>query len=278
MRKLWSDNRFRTIVLLAILALFVGIQHHRAMQRGAANPFAEAVMALVAPVQSALRSTGNFLSDLSFGVVHGRRLREENQRLQREREALRAAQIALEEAQQENERLRRLLQFAQSKKVRPLVARVLALQPSAYFHTLIVNCGQAEGVRPRMVAMTDRGLVGLVYTVTRHTAHVLLITDPNASVGARIQRAESRAVGVCRGLGEDYLILTFLSKDADVRPGDVVVTSGLGGVYPAGIPIGTVEQVLEQRQAGMREARVKPFVQATQIEEILLTRGEAPPG
>jgi rod shape-determining protein MreC len=278
MRKLWSDNRFRIIVLLAVLALFVGIQHHRAMQRGAANPLAEAVMALVAPVQSALRSTGDFLSDFGYGVVHGRRLREENERLRREREALRAAQTTLEEVRQENERLRRLLQFAQSRKIRPLVARVLAIQPSAYFHTLMVNCGQAEGVRPRMVAVTDRGLVGLVYTVTRHTAHVLLITDPNASVGARIQRAESRAVGVCQGRGEDYLVLTFLAKDADVRPGDVVVTSGLGGVYPAGIPIGTVEQVLEQRQAGMREARVKPFVQVTQIEEVLLTRGEAPSG
>jgi len=277
MRNLWRDNRFRIIVVLAVLALFVGIQHNRAMQRGAANPFAEAVMALVAPVQSALRSTGDFLSDFGYGVVHGRRLREQNQRLQREIEALRAAQTALEEVQQENGRLRRLLQFAQSRKIRPLVARVLAIQPSAYFHTLIVNRGQAEGVRPRMVAVTDRGLVGLVYLVTRHTAHVLLITDPNASVGARIQRAESRAVGVCRGRGEDYLVLTFLSKDADVRPGDVVITSGLGGVYPAGIPIGTVEQVLEQRQAGMREARVKPFVNVMQIEEVLLTRGETPP-
>lgn len=276
MRNFWRDNRFRVIVLLAFVALLIGVQHNRAVQRGATNPFAEAIMALVAPVQSALRSTGDFLSDLGYGVVHGRRLREENERLQREIEALRASQITQEEVRQENERLRRLLQFAQSKKIRPLVARVLAIQPSAYFHTLIVSCGQAEGVHPRMVAVTDRGLVGLVYTVTRHTAHVLLITDPNASVGARIQRAESRAVGVCRGLGEEYLVLTFLSKDADVRPGDVVVTSGLGGVYPAGIPIGTVEQVIEQRQAGMREARVKPFVQVEQIEEVLLTRGEAP--
>ncbi len=277
MRNLWRDNRFRIILLLAVLALFVGVQHNRAVQRGAANPFAEAVMALVAPVQSALRSTGDFLSDFGYGVVHGRRLREENERLQREIEALHAAQTVQEELRQENERLRRLLQFAQSKKIRPLVARVLAIQPSAYFHTLIVGCGQAEGVHSRMVAVTDRGLVGLVYTVTRHTAHVLLITDPNASVGARIQRAESRAVGVCRGTGEEYLMLTFLSKDADVRPGDVVITSGLGGVYPAGIPIGTVEQVIEQKHAGMREARVKPFVNVMQIEEVLLTRGETTP-
>lgn len=277
MRNLWRDNRFRIIILLAVLALFVGVQHNRAVQRGAANPFAEAVMALVAPVQSALRSTGDFLSDFGYGVVHGRRLREENERLQREIEALRASHTLQEELRQENERLRRLLQFAQSKKMRPLVGRVLAIQPSAYFHTLIVGCGQAEGVRPRMVAVTDRGLVGLVYTVTRHTAHVLLITDPNASVGARIQRAESRAVGVCRGRGEEYLVLTFLSKDADVRPGDVVITSGLGGVYPAGIPIGTVEQVIEQKHAGMREARVKPFVNVMQIEEVLLTRGETTP-
>lgn len=275
MHNLWRDNRFRVIVLLAVLALFAGVQHNRAVQRGATNPFAEVVMALVAPVQSALRSTADFLSDFGYGVVHGRRLREENERLQKEVEALRAAETAQEELKQENERLRRLLQFAQTKKIRPLVARVLAIQPSAYFHTLIVGCGQAEGVRPRMVAVTDRGLVGIVYMVTRHTAHVLLITDPNASVGARVQRAESRAVGVCRGRGEEYLVLTFLSKDADVRPGDVVVTSGLGGVYPAGIPIGVVEQVMEQRQAGMREARVKPFVEVTRVEEVLLTRAEA---
>ncbi len=270
MRNLWRDKRFWVIVGLALLSLLIGIQHNRAVQRGAANPFAEAVMAVFAPVQSALRSTGRFLSDFGYGVMHGRQLREENRRLREQIEALRSAQVGWEELRQENERLRRLLGATQSARPRPLVARVLAVQPSAYFHTLIVARGKADGVRPRMVAATDTGLVGVVYTVTRHTAHVLLITDPNASVGARIQRAESRAVGVCRGRGEDYLVLTFLAKDADVRPGDVVITSGLGGVYPAGIPIGTVEEVMEQRQAGMREARVKPFVDVTRLEEILL--------
>jgi rod shape-determining protein MreC len=275
MRNLWRDNRFRVIVLLALAALFVGIQHNRAVQRGSPNPFAEAVMTLVAPLQSALRSAGGFLSDFGDGVLHGRRLREENRRLRQQIDRLRALEMTQEELRQENERLRRLLRFAQAEKTRALVARVLAIQPSAYFHTLIVGCGQAEGVRPRMVAITDKGLVGLVYMVTRHSAHILLLTDPNASVGARVQRAESRAVGICRGRGEDYLVLTFLSKDADVRLGDVVVTSGLGGVYPAGIPIGIVEQVMEQRQAGMREALVKPFVDVTRVEEVLLTRAEA---
>jgi rod shape-determining protein MreC len=274
MYNLWRDNRVRLIMLLALAALILGIQHNRAIQRGATNPFAEAVMAILAPVQSALRSVASGLSDFGYGVLHGRRLREENRHLRQQLEAMRAAEIAQEELRQENERLRRLLQFAQSKKIRPLVARVLGVQPSAYFHTLIIGCGQADGARPRMVAVTDEGLVGLVYAVTRHTAHVLLITDPNASVGARIQRAESRAVGVCRGRGDDYLLLTFLGKDADVRHGDVVVTSGLGGVYPAGIPIGTVEEVMDQRQSGMREARVKPFVNVMQVEEVLLTQAE----
>ncbi len=275
MPTLWRDKRFWVTVLLALMALLIGIQHNRAVQLGASNPFAEAVMALVAPVQSAIRSTGRFLSDFGYGLIHGRRLSEENRNLREQLEATHAEQIAQEELRQENERLRKLLNFAQSSRGRPLVARVLAIEPSAYFHTLIVGRGQADGVRQRMVAVTDRGLVGVVYLVTRHTAHVLLLTDPNASVGARVQRAESRAVGVCRGRGEETLILTFLSKDADVRPGDVVITSGLGGVFPAGIPIGTVVEVLEQRQAGMREALVKPFVDAMQVEEVLLYRGEA---
>ncbi|MCS6950509.1 MAG: rod shape-determining protein MreC [bacterium] len=274
MRNIWRDSRFWVISVLAVLALLLGIQHNRAAQRGATNPFAEAVMAIVAPVQSALVSAWDFLSDFGYGVWHGRRLRAENERLRRELEALRTQEIVHEELRQENERLRRLLAFSQTQRKPPLVARVLAIQPSAYFHTLIVGAGQARGVRPRMVAVTDRGLVGVVYLTTRYTAHVLLITDPNASVGARVQRAESRAVGVCRGRGEEDLLLTFLAKDADVRPGDVVVTSGLGGVYPAGIPIGTVEEVMEQRQAGMREARVRPFVDAMRLEEVLLLQGE----
>lgn len=277
MRNLWRDKRFWVIVGLALLSLLVGIQHNRAVQRGTANPLAEAVMVAVAPIQSAIRSTSTFLSDFGYGVLHGRRLREENRRLREQIEALQSAQVAQEELRQENERLRHLLAMKPSTKAHPLVARVLALQPSTYFHTLIVARGKADGVRPRMVAVTDRGLVGVVYNVTRHTAHVLLITDPNASVGARIQRAESRAVGVCRGRGEDYVMLIFLAKDADVRPGDVVITSGLGGVYPAGIPIGTVEEVLEQRQTGMREAKVRPFVDTMRLEEVLLYPPEATP-
>lgn len=278
MHTLWRDRRFWVIVFLGMMALLIGIQHNRASQRGATNPFAELAMALVEPVQAAISSAGDFLSDFGYGVVHGRRLSEENQRLREQIEAMHTAQIAQEELRQENERLRRLLNYAQSRGGRPVVGRVRAIQPSAYFHTLIVGRGQADGVRHRMVAVTERGLVGVVYLVTRHTAHVLLLTDPNASVGARVQRAESRAVGVCHGRGEQTLVLTFLSKDADVRPGDVIITSGLGGVYPAGIPIGTVVEVLEQKQAGMREALVKPFVDPTQVEEVLLYREEALPG
>lgn len=277
MRNLWRDKRFWVIVGLALLSLFVGIQHNRAVERGATNPFAEAVMAVVAPIQSAIRSTGTFLSDFGYGLLHGRRLREENRRLREQIEALQSVEVTQEELRQQNERLQRLLGTVQPTKARPLVVRVLALQPSTYFHTLIVGRGKADGVRHRMVAVTNKGLVGVVYNVTRHTAHVLLITDPNASVGARIQRAESRAVGVCRGRGEDYVILTFLAKDADVRPGDVVITSGLGGIYPAGIPIGTVEEVLEQRQTGMREAKVRPFVDTMRLEEVLLYPPEATP-
>lgn len=275
MRGIWRDSRFWITAILALLALLLGIQHNRATQRGARHPVADVVMAVLSPIQSALVSAKGFVSDFAYGVWYGRRLRVENERLRHELEALRHQAIVQEELRQENERLRRLLGFAQSQRQPARGARVLAIQPSAYFHTLIVGAGEAAGVHPRMVAITDRGLVGVVYLVTRYTSHVLLITDPNASVGARVQRAESRAVGVCRGRGEEYLLLTFLSKDADVRPGDVVVTSGLGGVYPAGIPIGTVEEVIEQRQAGMREARVKPFVDALRLEEVLLVPGEA---
>lgn len=273
MRSVWRDRRFWIVLLLATMSLIVGVQHNRAVRQGEIDPFAEIVMAVVRPVQAILRATGNWLSDFGYGLRHGRRLRQENERLRQQIEALQTNLLAYEELRQENERLRRLLNYVQKQSTRPIVARVIAIQPSAYFHTLIVDRGRAAGVRPQMVAVTTQGLVGLVYTATEKTAHVLLLTDPKASVGARVQRAQSRAVGVCRGKGEDYLLLTFLSKDADVRVGDTVVTSGLGGVYPAGIPIGVVEQVREDLQAGMREARVKPFVDFLKLEEVLLIQG-----
>lgn len=272
MSNLWRDKRLWLLVLLGMMSLAVGIQHNRAVREGAVDPFAEAVMAVLRPVQVALRATSGWISDFGYGVLHGRQLRQENERLRRQIEALISAQTSHEEVRQENERLRRLLGYVRKQSVRPVVARVLAIQPSAYFHTLLLDKGRADGVRTQMVALTDQGVVGVVYTVTENTSHVLLLTDPKASVGARIQRAESRAVGVCRGRGDEYLLLTFLSKDADVRVGDVVVTSGLGGVYPAGIPIGVVERVREQLQAGMREALVKPFVHFWQLEEVLLVR------
>lgn len=277
MRILWRDNRVRIIILLAFLATVIGVQHNRAVQRGSADPFAEAVMVVIAPVQSALRATGNFLSDFGYGVIHGRRLQIQNQRFKQQLEALQYERFKTEELRQENERLRRYLHYTQKNRPPSLTARVIAIQPSAYFHTLILGSGRSQGVQPRMVAVTDKGLVGLVYLVTQHTAHVLLITDPNASVGGRIQRTDSRVVGVCQGRGENEILLTFLPKDADVRVGDVVITSGLGGVFPAGIPIGAVEEVIEQRQSGMREARVKPFVEAARVEEVLLYRHEEIP-
>lgn len=193
-------------------------------------------------------------------------VRRDNEQLRREVAQL---QIALQQQRalaQQSRALAELLQLREQSQLDTIAAGVIAGSASPDFRTLTIDKGTADGLRPDMAVIAPAGVVGRIITPSARAAKVQLLIDRNAAAGALVER--SRAQGVVEGTGAD-LRLNYVSGTADVQSGDVVVTSGIDGIYPKGFVIGQIESV--ERGAGAFGAIVvRPAVDFSSIEAVLV--------
>ncbi len=204
------------------------------------------------------------------------RLREQNSAYREEVERLQTAMVRLREVELENQELRNLLGLRQQSPGGDVIpVRVVARDPLPFAHVLVVDGGTDQGIREDLPVMTWRGLVGRVLDADRHAARVLLLTDAGSSISGRTQSPDTRATGVVRGRNDDWLLMQYLAHGENVRTGDLVITSGLGGVFPAGIPIGTIVQVRRREQELFQEALVEPAARLGQLERVYVLKPES---
>ena len=202
-------------------------------------------------------------------------LRAENARLRAEVDRLTQEVVLLPELQRENADLRAELQFQQSNpQLKWISARIIGFDPSNLVHAIIIDRGTRSGVVEGMTVTTPRGLVGQVVQVTPNTAKVLLVTDVSSSVDSLIQ--SSRAKGVVNGSRAGQLTMTFIPQGVKVQPGDRIVTSGLGGVFPEGLFVGTITEVHQNDVDLYQEAKVQPAVDFGRIEEVMVIINHLP--
>ncbi len=223
-------------------------------------PFERAGNAIVSP----FTAVGSWFSDLSIS-------REDLESLEAQNDELLARLAELEEARQENERLRELVAFAEERKLTTLGARIIGRPTSSWEGVITIDRGSADGVEPGMPVLAAQGLVGQVLEVSKNSAKVVLITDQRSGVAALIQ--STRVPGVVEGSIEGGLTLEFVSSEEKPVQGDVILTSGLGGVYPQGLVIGDVTSVEERRGELFPRITVTSRVPIAQVEEVLVLVG-----
>jgi rod shape-determining protein MreC len=207
------------------------------------------------------------------GYVALRGLRTENDAL---RGALAAAQVATQEQRALADRARsleQLLGLRDRSNLSTVAAEVIAGAATPEFRTLTVDRGTIDGLRGDMAVIAPAGVVGRVITPAVRAAKVQLLIDRNAAAGALIER--SRSQGVVVGTGGARLQMDYVSEVSDVIVGDLVVTSGIDGIYPKGYPIGTVESV-ERSGGAYRRIIVRPAVDFTSLEDVLIVLTPAP--
>lgn len=196
--------------------------------------------------------------------------RSENKKL-KEQLAMQKLDISLvEELRRENERLRDLLTFSQSKSFDYLVAQVIAVDPSAYFKTMVLDRGTSDGVERDMPVVSTQGVIGRVLEVSRWTSKVLLLTDINSRIDAVVQR--SRARTIVAGSIDGGLRLQYLPRRQNLQEGDVLVTSGLAGRYPPGFYIGTIETIEKNANFVLEEASLEASVDFDTVEEVFIVK------
>lgn len=198
---------------------------------------------------------------------------EELDKLKKENSTLRAEQARYSEILAENVRYRDLLKFKQGYTQFSLLgATVIARDYGAWTQTITIDRGEDSGIRKYMPVMIPTGLVGFVSEVYANTSKVQLLLDPRTSIGGIVQRPTSRVVSMVSGNSSEPGLLTFTSlpKEADVIKGDVIVTSGYGGVYPKGLVIGTVQKVDIDTLGGTQVAEIKPAADFSHMEEVFV--------
>jgi rod shape-determining protein MreC len=238
-----------------MVLLFLGSVARIALLRNVAN-------AVLTPPQALLRS-----------VAAGVRLPSENARLRRAAARLAVENFALREAGVENARLRRLLDFSAASGFRLEPAAVVARDAGRFGRALKIAKGSRSGVRVDMPVVSHEGLVGRVVEALGDAAFVQTLEDPDFRASALVQR--SRAVGILEWEAGRGARLANVPHHADVEQGDLVVTSGLGEIFPKGILVGRVDRVSYDEGHLFRKIEVDAFVKFGLLEEVFVVMGPA---
>ena len=228
---------------------------------------------LTLPVQRLLRDTGNELRSATGAVSDTTTLRQHNQQLEQTIAQLTVENLRLKEIEAENVRLRSLLQFrdvnpSYTYKGGQVVGRLVANEPSNIIHSILIDIGSNNGIESGMPVVTERGLVGRVTEVYSNAARVLLITDSSSNVNAMLQNTRLR--GILRGRTNQAPIMDYLPQDQSILVGDIVVTSGEGGRFPVGIPVGQVVEVAQNDVEMFQQAVVRTTVDFDTLETVLV--------
>lgn len=196
-------------------------------------------------------------------------LRQRNAELEGEVAELQAQVIQLQQEVGETEILAALVDFSRARSENSYkAAAVIGRDPSPFLHYVIINVGSNDGILRGMPVVTNQGLIGRVEAVIADAARVQLITDPASSVNVRLQNAETEASLVGSVTGD--MTLELIPQDINVQPGDLVLTSGLGGGYPPDLIIGQVVNVRSRDFDLFQQATVQPVVDFNQLEIVLV--------
>lgn len=252
--------------LLVLLSIGLMVADHRYQHLEAVRGF---LSGAIAPLRYAVNAPAELLGWTSERMTSRGELIERIEALERANLRLRARQQKFETIRSENARLRALLESSAKRDERVLVAELLAVDLDPYRQQVVLNKGTRAGVYRGQPVIDAHGIMGQVMQVGPVTATALLISDPNHALPVQINRNGLRTIA--SGTGEpDRLELLYIPNSADIRVGDLLVTSGLGGRFPANYPVGTVVEV--DRRPGHQFARVtaEPEAQLDRSREVLL--------
>lgn len=214
-------------------------------------------------------SIGNALADLVT-------VRKANQRLKNEILALQLENQALRESSLENERLRRLLNLSAPPGFSPVAAEVVGLEPTHRPTEITVNRGAKDGLSRNLPVVHLNGLVGKVVDATPDAAVIQLLFDPGCRVAARDRK--SRVLGIVKWKSGPYLSFDNVAPADNVAVGDTIVSSGLGGVFPEGLVVGTVRTVAADTLSIFRKIDLAPAVGFSSLDEVFVLVPKSPSG
>ncbi|MEN6394652.1 MAG: rod shape-determining protein MreC [Anaerolineaceae bacterium] len=259
-----TSRSLQTIVLVLIVLGLIGLA-----LGGYLTPLSRIFVNPIIQAQAWITSRYQAVQSILSASEDTQLLRQRNAELEAEVSRLQTQIIELEQQLSETKILSALVDFARANpEYRYQAATVVATDPSPFLQYVIINIGSDDGIRRGMPVVTQQGLVGRISGVTAGAARVQLITDPNSSINVRIEPSGALAMIVGQITGD--ISLEMIPQEADVNAGDLVLTSGLGGGFPANIIVGQVSGVRKRDLDLFQRASVQPVVDFSKISIVLV--------
>jgi len=252
------------IVLIAVNIIVLSVNSRRYTTFG----LERVAISFISPFQELVTRSIRFTQDIWYHYFALVTIAKENNALRTQLNRASEKSNLWQETDLANARLRNLLDFQKNITELVVAAEVIGKDPSTWFKTVIIDKGKADGLTKGLPVVMPQGIAGQVIEVANHYAKVMLIIDRNSAVDALVQR--TRARGVIKGESTDQLRLDYVLRKKDVRVGDTVVSSGLDGIYPKGLRIGVVAEVIEHEADIFHEVLISPMVDFEKLEEVLV--------
>lgn len=265
---MFSKKTLTIVGLIVLLAASITVLSLPARPTGAAHRTGGIAMTVIGPFQKALTGSIRFVQGLWSHYFYLVATARENEKL---REALSRAieeKSQYQEAALSNERLRRLLDLKTSSPHQLLAAEVIGKDPSPWFKTIIVDKGSNAGVVVSMPVVIPEGIVGKVVECAGGYAKVLLLVDQNSAVDAIVQR--TRARGIVKGGLPGKCVFDYVLRKDDIGVGDIVISSGIDGVFPKGLLVGEVSEIVKRNAGVFQDVSITPYVDFEKIEEVFI--------
>jgi rod shape-determining protein MreC len=236
------------------------------------DPVGPVLMWLFRPLQLGLQLSTAWIQDMHESYITLAAFKAENEKLRKRIQTLEIERNRWLEAEATNQRLQQLLEFRSQLPADSVTASIIANSASTWFQSCLLDKGSDDRVRKGMAVVTPLGVVGQVVSVTARSAKVLLMTDPNSGVDVLVQR--TRARGIVSGSLENGPILKYVKRSEDIQVGDRLVTSGLDGIFPKGMMVGTVIKARKQNLGLFQYIEVMPAVTAARAEEVMVVNAD----
>ena len=266
-----QPGRYRTPLLLILTLLLVFTVLSLSLKSSPALRKVQGlVVSMTAPGLEGLEYVGRSAKQLWLGYFYLIGVRRQNAELQRQLEEFKQREVQFQEAEQALTRLETLLDLKRQVALPVIGARVIAYDPTLWSRSAIINQGKAQGVKEGLPVLAPQGIVGRIVGIYPEYAKVMLIVDRKSSADAMLQRTRIR--GMLKGKGGNRCSLEFVPKSADVQVGDLVLASGLVGLYPKGLVFGKVTAANKKNPGVFQEIEVSPNVDLSTLEEVLVVK------
>lgn len=254
-----------TIILLILLVVLSNVNVEKF------SYIESAATKLIMPVQNGLVYLKNKLEGNNSFFTDVSKLKEENKQLKEENSNLQKELRELEIIKAENSTMREYMNLSEKySELKTVPAYIINKDTSNFSNTILINVGQKDGIQKNMTVISDKGLVGHIIAVDTETSKVELIIDPASSVSSTISTTKDAVV--CKGTLDSNSLLkaTYIPTEATLVEGDNVETSGMGGIYPKGIHIGTIEEIVNTKNITDRYAKIKTAVDFSTVQAVLV--------